>query len=395
MHFCKYTFFSQKIVSFIVGGILGIGLLFSPTMYLGAETRVIRLTDNLYPDVYPQMHGGFLTWQAFIDQNPLDRIDGDWEIFLCRLSTRQIERITDNAGDDTAPQTNGRYIVWQGEGENSSEIFLYDDTSKIIRQITNDRNEDFLPQIWEDWVVWASQPQIEGVLQPGEIFLYQISTQEVIFLSASKDPGNILDDMSPYIGYVPADNSFNNNFPAGKMVLWSQSDGENSVSFLYNLETGFTESVPEEFIWPENRQRNKELQVVSRSLRDTYGQDREIFIYQTTTKQYQQITNNTYPDRYPCLLDRNIAWMAGEGDEGEIFLALYDPNACLDSAIDLNALVTAGALPDPVIPPFIKPDLDYTPPGSSPGGSSALPIEPGTRCFISSCWDEGNKSEKK
>ena len=231
-------------------------------------------------------------------------------------------------------------------------------------------------------------------MQPGEIFLYQISTQEVIFLSASKDPGNILDDMSPYIGYVPADNSFNNNFPAGNMVLWSQSDDENSVSFLYNLETRSTDFVPEGFVWPENRQRNKQLLVVSRRLRDTYGQDREIFIYQTTTKQYQQITNNTYPDHYPCLLDRNIAWMAGEGDECEIFLALYDPNASLNTTIDLNALVAGGALPDPIIPPFILPDLDYIPPGSLPGGSSASPIEPGTRCFINSCMDEGNENKK-
>jgi len=390
VRFFKIIFFTQKIVSFIIVGILGILLFCFPIRYLGAETEVIRLTDNLYPDVYPQMQGDLVTWQAFIAQNTLDRIDGDWEIFLYCLSTRQTERITDNAGDDRAPQTNGKYIVWQGDGENSSEIFLYDFNSKIINQITNDRSEDFLPQIWEDWVVWSSQPQIDGVLQAGEIFLYRISTQEVILLSESKDPGNILDDMSPRIGYVAADNSFNNNFSGGNLVLWSQSDGGNSASFFYNLETGVTESFPEGVIWPENRQRNKDLQVLSRSLRDTYGQDREIFIYQTTTKQYQQITNNTYPDRYPCLLDRTVAWMAGEGDEGEIFLALYDPNASLDIAIDLNALVTAEALPDPVIPPFISPDSDYTPPGPSAVGSSALPIDPGTRCFISSCWDEGN-----
>lgn len=336
-----------------------------------AMTEVFRLTNNFYPDVYPQMYGQLLTWQAFMDENPADQFEGDWEVWVGHLPTRQVVRLTDNKGDDLAPKTNGSVIVWQGEGEKSQEIYLFDWSSEITKQLTNDLNEDFLPQIWGDWVVWCAQPQKEGVLQAGEVFLYRISTQTITCLSQLVDPGNLAHDSSPRIGYLEQEDALAfGGGVSGPLVFWPQEKGENNTSFLYHLDTGRFQTVPPGFLWPENRQRSKALQVVSRS----DGIDRELFLFQPSANHYLQLTSNEYPDRYPCLQGGWIAWMAGDGESAEIFLALYDPNTPLSPTYDPNPLLSEEPPPDPVVP---------TSPPPSAEEQRSEPLKPATRCFIS------------
>ncbi|MEW5800566.1 MAG: right-handed parallel beta-helix repeat-containing protein [bacterium] len=348
----------------------------------GTATRIIRVTDNFYQDAYPHLQGDLLTWQAFLYPSAAEGKKKNWEIFVCHLPTETWLRITDNDTDDRAPQTNGQYVVWQGQCETGSEIFLYRWKTWESIRITRDTSEDFFPRICGDWIVWTSRQRKNDMLQPGEILLYRIPTQETFNLSGMVDQNNIRDDTSPRIQETPE----------GTLVSWSREEGEDSLLYLYNLdflgEPGvFPQAAPRDFLWPEDRQTSGSLQVTSRS----DGSEREIFVYRPDVNRYRQLTNNEYDDRYPSLHGNRAAWMAGDGEGAEIFAAFLDPNSFSDAPYDPNPLITDDPPPDPPVtpPPASDPNTPETPGQKPPPEVRSIIEEPPTRCFISSCCAAG------
>jgi hypothetical protein len=93
----------------------------------------------------------------------------------------------------------------------------------------------------------------------------------------------------------------------------------NTTIFIHDLAAGITSEAPEGFVWEESRQTDGDLAVFSRKV----GSDREIFIRNTSLKNYEQITDNGYEDTYPGMSGNAIAWVGGEGEASEIFLASY------------------------------------------------------------------------
>jgi hypothetical protein len=128
----------------------------STEIFLYDGSTVKQLTDNDYPDDYPQINdSGQVVWEG-----------GD-EIFLYDGAT--IIQLTDNDSIDQNPQINNNgQVVWEGDdgNDNDYDIFLYDGSTVI--QLTNNDYPDLDPQINDNGqVVWNGY---------GEIFLYDGST---------------------------------------------------------------------------------------------------------------------------------------------------------------------------------------------------------------------------
>ena len=254
-----------------------------------------QVVKNSYEDSFPHVKGDYLVWQG--------NIHGDWEILLYNIATQEFCRVTDNDYGDVSPQTDGKYVVWLGFSRSGGEIFLYDVLSRETTQITDDRNLDSPPQIANGRVVWGSCEVTDSV-EPGEIFLYDLHdvVVETKCLSESLDPGGTLDDSSPRINE--------------ESVMWVQDDGQDTKVVVYKLDTGKTTVYPQGFVWEDTPQTDGDLTVFTRH----DGNDREIFVRNSSLRTYEQVTDNDLEDRHPCVSGNNITWAGGEGQASEIFL---------------------------------------------------------------------------
>jgi hypothetical protein len=278
--------------------------------FVQAGTIITRVTTNAYEETSPHIKGNYLAWQGH-DGN-------DSEIFRYNVVTKEAPvPITNNKFDDISPQTDGNYVVWLGfsqpngpDGEvllPGGEIFLYDISNGQTTRITNDSNVDSAPQIANGRVVWASHlvddPLVcPGSVCPGEIFLYDIASGVTQQLT-----DNTLDDSSPRIN--------------DQSVVWVQADVGGTTSLIIHYIDGVTEPVPDGFVWTDSPQSDGDFTVLPRY----DGSDREIFVHSANLGIYEQITDNGLEDRSPVISGSNIAWVQGEGESSEIFVASQGP----------------------------------------------------------------------
>jgi len=255
-----------------------------------AGSTVVQVTDNFYEDSLPQIKGDYVVWQG--------KANGDWEVFICNIYTPEAPiQVTDNDRDDIFPQTDGNYVVWLGDSSAGGEILLYNMKSGSITQITDNDNVDSPPQIADGRVVWASQVVTDSV-EPGEIMLYDVATEATTQLT-----DDVLDDSDPRIN--------------SETVFWIKTNEDDSRTlFIHKIATGVTSEAPEGFVWGDSPQTDGGLTALTRH----DGDDREIFLRNSDSRKYHQVTDNDLEETYPSISGNNMAWMAA----GEIFLGEYE-----------------------------------------------------------------------
>lgn len=250
---------------------------------------ITMITSNDYEDSHPQINGNILVWQGYKD--------GDWEIFLFDITSEQIIQVTDNEYADITPQTDGDYIVWLGASNTGGEIYLYDIADGMTTRLTHNDDIDAPPQIADGRVVWASQKVTDSV-QPGEIMLYHVKSKTTEQLTH-----DTLDDSAPRIN--------------DRTVVWIRTDAMGDTTlYLYDLITKSTVQAPAGYVWQSLPQKDGELTVSTRH----DGTDREVFVYNSSLKTTEQITDNVFEDRNPRISGGLIVWEGGAGPASEIFL---------------------------------------------------------------------------
>ncbi len=288
----------------------------------GADTTISQVTSNSYKDSLPRIKGDYLVWQGYVGS--------DWEIFLYNIATGVTTQITDNDYADVSPQTDGDYIVWHGFKDGEWDVFLWDGIE--IQAISDRSAEDLSPQIANGVIVWTSQPFGDDFVGHSEIVLYDAGTQTSTVLSAGVDPTNTLDDSGPKV--------------SDEAVIWVQADDQdNTTVYMYDLSNGTITENPD-YVWRDSHQRDGNLSILTRY----DGHDREIFVYNSNSRTYHQVTDNSLQDRYPSIggnyvvstgdegeasgisvtISGNfIAWMGGQGEGSEIYLTFYQEEAAI------------------------------------------------------------------
>jgi hypothetical protein len=102
-------------------------------------------------------------------------------------------------------------------------------------------------------------------------------------------------------------------------VAWIQVDPYNPrlrTTYFYDFSTWSASQIPG-YAWGDP-QSDGSLAVVSRH----DGLDREIFLINRSLGSEEKLTNNHFEDRYPRVSGNNIAWVGGEGNGSEIYLAV-------------------------------------------------------------------------
>jgi hypothetical protein len=275
---------------------------------LQADSSEIWNTGNVTTishNSFPQIKGNCLVWQGRGGLGGATSGSGDWEVFLYDIDNQVGIQVTDDDFDDISPHTDGEYIVWQKHDTSSSnQIFLYEihgENPPGGSMISNDDNKDnYSPRIAAGLVVWTSQ-RVAHSFEPGEIMLYDARNLTGPYSISD----NTLDCCSPRIN--------------SESIIWVQSEGNGATTlFMYDLtsENPEPEPAPEGYVWPDSPQTDGGLTVLTRH----DGSDREIFVYNSSLKTYEQITDNDLEDRDPHISGNNITWVGGEGQASEIFL---------------------------------------------------------------------------
>ena len=294
-----------------------------------AEIDLTRVTNNAYEDSSPCVKGNYLVWQG--------HVNGHWQIFLYDIENGGTTQITNNDYNNINPEIDGENVVWYGAC-NQGEIFLYNITSGETTQITSGTNVDSFPRMANGRVVWTSVPPPPGSIT-GEISLYDIEEEQQQQLTY-----NAQDDVSPRI---------NREF-----VVWLRIDEDDTTLFVYDLFNGEITEAPEDFIWEDNPQTDGDLTV---SMRND-GLDWEIIVHENGENGFDQITNNDFNDRDPCISGNNIVWVGGEGNGSEIYLATYaageDSGATVVAGEDSDATVAAAEDSDATVTAEYSGDFD-------------------------------------
>jgi Tol biopolymer transport system component len=275
---------------------------------LQADSTEIWNTGNITTishNSFPQIKGNCLVWQGCGGLEGATSGSADCEIFLYDIDNQVVTQVTDDDYDDISPQTDGDYVVWQKhDTSRGNQIFLYaiDGTDPPGgTMISNDDDKDnYSPRIAAGRVVWTSQ-LVARSFEPGEIMLYDAKTRS--------GPDSISDSTSDCSS--PRINS--------ETVVWVQSNTDGTTTlFIYDLtsENPEPEPAPEDFVWPDGPQTDGNLMVLTRH----DGNDREIFIYNSDSGRYHQVTDNDLEDTYPSISENRVGWMGGE----EIFVAEYE-----------------------------------------------------------------------
>ena len=292
---------------------------------LQADSTEIWNTGNVTTishNNFSQIKGNYLVWQGRGGLDISTSGSSDWEIFYIDIDNKVVVQLTDDDYDDISPQTDGVYVVWQKhDTSRSNQIFLY----KIGEYLpggsmisNNDSRDNYSPRIAAGRIVWTSQRVAQSV-EPGEIMLYDAKNHS----GPNPISDTTLDSSSPRIN--------------SETVIWVQSDGIGAAAqFMYDLtsENPVPEAAPEYYVWPNSPQTDGDLTVLT--LHD--GSDREISVYNNSTKTYEQITDNVLDDTYPRFSGGYVAWVAGDGEASEIFLAALGPCATSGGDIDVDGI---------------------------------------------------------
>lgn len=190
-------------------------------------TNLTQISTNYFYVLNPDIHGNELVFQGW---------DGDdYEIFLYRFDTGQIEQLTNNQFDDIAPVVwNGR-VAWIAHPTVASEIFYLADG--VIRKISEGTADNAAPSIWDGKVVWQGYDDTD-------LEIYYFNGRRTIKLTS-----NTWDDMSPKIrdGLI-AWMSYVDNWDA-EIMAFDLSDNI-AVQLTNNeFEDAFPQTASEKIVW--------------------------------------------------------------------------------------------------------------------------------------------------
>ena len=153
---------------------------------------------------WPNMSGDYLAWTEVTD--------GQWDIFVHRLSSSETWNLTDHPARQLAPRINDQRMVWTDmrnwEGDpvynyfKHADIFMYDFSTEEITAITNQEWIQSFPDISGDRVVWQDSRDCDDPVDFYDrtaihIWMYDLSTEQehqITSLSGSQTEARIEGD---------------------------------------------------------------------------------------------------------------------------------------------------------------------------------------------------------
>lgn len=338
-----------------------------------------HITDRFGTDRLPRVSSnGLVTWEGFTE-------GGSVQVFLSDVSEgATTEQVTNNSGVNLRPVVNAHGdLAWTNRDNfNDSfnqEVFVRSGSTGIVTQVTNDpadnRREERYPDINDNGiVVWGART----LSDPGRFFLdsYDINSGELTNFDSLRayrphiSNDNVIESVS--VGtFIDLPSQEGVNFPIARdvgyrlfrrgeinhlnqVVIEAEPEGEpnanlegpRDILFWDGSELQLVYSSP---VFVGRADLNSSGILAFEGLGGLPGSqstpdDFEVFVYDTNTNQLTQLTDDTYNDQWPTVLeDGSIVWM-GAGNY---------PNSTNFSAADHDIFIaTPLPLPAPLVGDF-------------------------------------------
>lgn len=210
-----------------------------------------------------------------------DYINGNCDIYLYDLLTKEKTRITDNPKEQRNPVVWGDKIVYEDNRNGSIDLYVYDLKTKKEYPIALAPGDQISPRIFENKIVWEDHRNPDS-----DIYLYDLAAKEEKRITA-----NPAHQLSPAI--------------FGDRIVWEDHrDGDRSI-YTYEISKGVEMplplSVPKTQVSPDIY----EQKIVWSDYRNG---NPDIYMFDLETQTETQITNNSISQERPRIYGNYIVW---------------------------------------------------------------------------------------
>ena len=305
----------------------------------GGETGAVapvQVTTNQSDQISAAIDGERIVW--------VDGRHGGADIYLYDIAGGTETRVTDGNAIALWPEISGNRIVWEDSRSGTPEIWLYDTTTRTETPITNGTGGN-VPAIDGDTVVWLDGRAGDD----GGIYAMNLTTQETTRISSGPvqgDPLIISPDLSGdtviwadqssgnYTVFVSqgggapvslASSSAMQGFPAisGDRAVWSEVGNGSSSLVIHNLTSGEEQRIAG---GPPGLVTYLDISGDLVVWQNATSQDTDdIYLYEITTGEIQQITSDNAAQYLPQISGDRIVWMDNRSGNWDIYL--YTPGA--------------------------------------------------------------------
>lgn len=300
-------------------------------------TRKETHTTNTANQVSPDIYGNKVVWE--------DERNGGHDVYLEDLSTQKQTRIT-TSGKACRPKIYGNRIVWM-DGRNGGslnennwadgnwDIYMCDLSTSTEYQITTNESIQQDPDIYGDRIVWwQDNRNTNDEYYRCDIYMYDLSTKKETHVSNYG-----------YQNYVP--------IIYGDRIVWTAEDEASNYNIgVFDLSTSSETEVPTGYYGESFTPTIYKDRIVWKDGRNFWPGDGnyDIYMYNLSTSTETQITTNESRPSSPAIYGDRIVWQDGRnGNENDIinsdiYMATLSYGPGLPVA-DFSASTTSGNAP--------------------------------------------------
>ena len=288
------------------------------------------LITNSAQQFSPSVYENNIVWN--------DNRDGNREIYLIDISTKQETRITNNPSDQLSPFIHGKNIVYSDNRNNNYDVFVYNSGNDNIFGTTDDITEKQITTNTSDQIVECIQGNrlVFRDTRNGnkDIYIYDLGNDGIFGtnddISERQITTNTSDQFSPEIyKNIVAWEDYRNSALDPDIYIYDLSTGQERW-----IAKGFVPAIYEDkIVYYNNRNNNM-----------------DVFMFDLSTGQETRITNNPYSQNRPRIYGNMIVWQDTR-NSGTLSNDIY----CFDLSTNQETMLAGGSVSQGG--PFIYKDI--------------------------------------
>lgn len=221
------------------------------------EVNVTPVTMEEADQNDPAVYADTVVWTDWRNSNISSDEQALWnaDIYMFNISAGEEMQISTDESLQIGPRIYGDRVVWTDTRNGSADIYMYNITSSEEIQLTDNESDQWYPDIYDDMVVWEDTRNGNA-----DIYLYNITSGEEI---------QITDDEAPQVDPVIY----------GDIIVWTDTRNVNLTTDNGNL-----------------------------TLQEVLSSNSDIYMYNISSGEETQVTNNTSWQEGPAIHEDRIVW---------------------------------------------------------------------------------------
>lgn len=257
----------------------------------------------------PAVYADIVVWTDWRNANTSSDERALWnaDIYMFNISAGEEQQVSTDDSLQIGPKIYEDRVVWTDTRNGSADIYMYNITSSEETQLTDNEFDQWYPDIYGDRVVWEDTRNGNA-----DIYLYNITSGEEIQITADEAPQV---DPVIYGDIIAWTDTRNVNLTGDEGNLTLQDVlSSNSDIYMYNISSGEEIQVTNNTSWQEGPTIHED-RIVWADLRNAdltsdnwLDWNVDIYMYNITTGEETQITADGSNQLLPAIYGDRIVW---------------------------------------------------------------------------------------